>query len=601
MSRLKPYCSNETNILQILSMTMGIPMNQRKYKWTEEQVRVFVDDIIQIFTAGKYIERMGSIITLNYENNNDIYEGQQRILTTALLLNVLGTLSDVVKESLKTVLIINELLYPLSKEKAELKKKYNAEKFPKIYCVSPSDMEALLLIYNNKVIPWSGFLSDKDNKEEKYVCNVCNEIKSRKTDFIKHLVKKHDYISYDNNKNSNLYESYIFMYTYILSKRYSEDEIKDLYKFIMNDIEIQHIKCSDPKYVSQLFEWENNRGLEIEPLDIIKNPIMVSMPEDVRYIVYDRWENLKEKKPNNFKNKFSMKLFDTAIQLYSRNTNKINRTIKNEELYAEIINSDNPYREIQKFFQIIDKLYEILENISLDRYGKLILSSQKITLGTDVYIYSLLPIFYTIDRIDSELLLLMVKWYFRHIVLKNQTLSSFCYSTEFERITNSLLQNTNYDYIKEIKECLNNNLDISLKDNNYIEQLTNYSFNTKQIQATYILLFLEVMINTDLCNTSMEYTNEHIICQNKKNDLKNIKSLNNIGNITLYEGKNSSNGHKGNSSLGIKPYDYKKIYYKDSSSKITRMLYENFPSFEEEQIYERSKIIAELLNKHTKF
>ena len=34
--------------------------------------------------------------------------------------------------------------------------------------------------------------------------------------------------------------------------------------------------------------------------------------------------------------------------------------------------------------------------------------------------------------------------------------------------------------------------------------------------------------------------------------------MNNIGNLTLIEGKNSDNGHKGNSSLGSKSYVKKK-------------------------------------------
>ena len=78
--------------------------------------------------------------------------------------------------------------------------------------------------------------------------------------------------------------------------------------------------------------------------------------------------------------------------------------------------------------------------------------------------------------------------------------------------------------------------------------------------------------------------------------------MNNIGNLTLYEGKNSVNGHKGNSALGSKPYEKKKDSYKDSSCKITRDIIETYPdSFSEETIIIRNKEITELLNKHTNY
>jgi hypothetical protein len=77
--------------------------------------------------------------------------------------------------------------------------------------------------------------------------------------------------------------------------------------------------------------------------------------------------------------------------------------------------------------------------------------------------------------------------------------------------------------------------------------------------------------------------------------------MNNIGNLTLIEGKNSDNGHKGNSSLGCKSYDKKKKSYQESSSKITRNIGEKFETFEEEHIIQRNKTIISDLNKYTNY
>ena len=59
---------------------------------------------------------------------------------------------------------------------------------------------------------------------------------------------------------------------------------------------------------------------------------------------------------------------------------------------------------------------------------------------------------------------------------------------------------------------------------------------------------METCKNTDIHNVSLKYTLEHIYCQRDKAKLKDQSLMDNIGNLTLIEGKNSENGHKGNSS-----------------------------------------------------
>ena len=74
-----------------------------------------------------------------------------------------------------------------------------------------------------------------------------------------------------------------------------------------------------------------------------------------------------------------------------------------------------------------------------------------------------------------------------------------------------------------------------------------------------------------------------------------------MGNLTLFEKKNSINGHKGNSSLGCKPYTKKVSAYKGSGAKITRYIADKYSQFTEQAIIERSKHLAELLNTYTQY
>ena len=85
MPRDKPH-ANQESWNTILSKNLTIPMNQREYSWEKDEVLKFLEDIFKIFEEDKYVEKMGSIINLKYNGENNIYDGQQRILTTILIL-----------------------------------------------------------------------------------------------------------------------------------------------------------------------------------------------------------------------------------------------------------------------------------------------------------------------------------------------------------------------------------------------------------------------------------------------------------------------------------------------------------------------------------
>lgn len=378
-------------------------------------------------------------------------------------------------------------------------------------------------------------------------------------------------------------------------KKYDEQKLISLYKFILNNIDVQYYDCNDPEYVSRIFDWENNRGKAVETLDIIKNPILVQLNDDKKVEIYEKWEKMKHKENKIYKKNFGQKIFDLAIQLYNKD---IKRTINHNELFKPIINSENTFKEITKFFEIVKDLFEIMDKISNDKFGKLLNNTYRICLNWEAYMWCLLPIFYIKKTIDTNLIKLITKCYFRNLPFKTGKFNNLCYANEFIRITNELLKNSDFDYFKEIEKCLNKNKNDLISKTNYVQTMKN--MNLKSYYVTYLLLFLETCINTDLQHVSLEFTLEHICCQKDKTKSNN-DLINNIGNLTLLEGKNSDNGHKGNSSLGAKPYIQKKISYKESSSKITRDIYEKYLNFEENDILKRNNEIITLLDNYTDY
>jgi len=602
MPRKRPYTTNQETWKTILQMALMIPMNQREYSWGTKEIIRFLDDIFKLFEEDKYVEKMGSIINLKYNGRNDIYDGQQRILTTILILSVIGCLSEKLKNKINQILTVDTDLDTLTPEQKKIKDKCNVNIIPKMYCINPHDMHGLVNIFNGKVKSWICYLKniddimtldDLDNLDE-YISEVGDKGIGRKADFIRHLSSKYSYKEPDNS--TKLHSAFIEIYNYFIIKKYKEHELIELYKFILNDIDIQFFECTDPDYVSRIFDWENNRGKSVEYLDIIKNPILVKIDDDKKVEIYEKWESLKHRKNKIYKKNFGQKIFDIAIQIYN---NQVVRTINHEELFKPIIDSVDTYKEIIKFFEIVEKLFKIMDKISEDKFGRLLNNTSRICLNWEAYMWCLLPIFYITNKINSNLIKLLTKWYFRRIGLKLRGFNNLCYSNEFIIITNEVLKNKEFDYYKEIEACLVKNKDDSIKNHNYLRSMTNMNF--KSTNATHLLLFLETNLNTDAHIVPLEYTLEHIYCQKDKSKLSNQSLMYNIGNLTLIEGKNSNNGHKGNSSLGSKTYDKKIVSYKGSSSIITRNIVENYETFKEETIITRNNKITELLNKYTDY
>ena len=600
MSRIKPYTTTQVSWNTILNKKLRIPMNQREYSWESPEIMKFLYDIFEIFEENKYVEKMGSIINLNYDKYNDIYDGQQRIITTILILNVIGCLSEKLKHKINQLLTIDTDLDTLTSEQETLKSKHNVSIIPKLYCINPFDMEGLIDIFNCKVesyVKYLGFHTLKSiesfDEDDEYICKCGTKI-SRKSDFIKHIEKQHKYVR--PKSSSKLYNSFVEIYNYFNIKNYNEKQLINLYKFILNDIDIQYYECNDPEYVSRIFDWENDRGQPVQNLDIMKNQILVQIPDEKKCDIYNKWESLKHTDNAIYKNIFGKKMFDLAIQIYN---NKVTRIVNHEELYKPIINNIDTHAEIMKFFKIVEKLFQIMILISQDKFGRLINNSSRVCLTWEAYMWCLLPICYKTNKTDTKLIELMTKWYFRNLQFKTRSFNNLCYSNEFIRITNEVFKDKDFDYYKEIESCLQKNKVDCIFDEYYLQSMKGMNF--KSTNATYLLLFLETCINTDIHKVSLEYTLEHIYCQKNKNKLTNQSLMDNIGNLTLIEGKNSGNGHRGNSSLGSKPYDNKKTSYAESSCKITRMIPTNFTSFTEENILERNTQIVKLLNKYTNY
>lgn len=87
---------------KVLIADLIIPNYQRPYRWTEDNVRLLLEDIMQSWKEGKSSYRIGSVILNNHQSQLYIVDGQQRITTILLILKSLGsTVGASLRDSLK--------------------------------------------------------------------------------------------------------------------------------------------------------------------------------------------------------------------------------------------------------------------------------------------------------------------------------------------------------------------------------------------------------------------------------------------------------------------------------------------------------------------
>ena len=176
--RKQPCKPVQLNWEPILGKNLTIPMNQREYAWGKEEISRFLNDMINTYERFEHNEFMGSIINYQHSNGNDIYDGQQRILTTTLILYTIGSLSSKVKSKTDPLLSVDTDIDDLTPQQQEMKDKMKVSIIPKIFCVNPYDMKALVNIINDKIKAWVTHISniesietfDDEEYDNKYNC-----------------------------------------------------------------------------------------------------------------------------------------------------------------------------------------------------------------------------------------------------------------------------------------------------------------------------------------------------------------------------------------------------------------------------------------------
>jgi len=250
-------------------------MSQRRYEWAKDQVMAFLLDLEET-KNGRFEHQMGDLMLLEKPDClNDLYDGQQRILSLVVILFSLSETEGIELELKDTIInILTNKKYdrniPDEVEVKFIERYGDGCKIPRLHCINPDDQDALVNILN-------GTKTAADNKSKLIrTYSLCKE-------FFNHTMSGD-----------------------------IKTETLEWWRYLSFGIVFTQYRYKDEEYAANRFEWLNNRGLALSHLDLAKNKIIVQLDRDKKIAFYDTWEKLR-----NLDTKYSVKIYDVAIQIYN--------------------------------------------------------------------------------------------------------------------------------------------------------------------------------------------------------------------------------------------------------------------------------------------
>jgi|GEM_PF-5175555 len=250
------------DIFRTNKYSMNIPLNQRKFDWNMSEIEDYWEDFQKILNGDKdshYLGVLSFIITddPNHPNRFDgsIYEvtdGQQRIITTSLLVSALRDVylslnNDKEAEKIQEeYFICDEINALYDKITVSRLDQYTFETLVNIHRITNSNFELL------------------GGREITLKKNGGRKVKKDSSQYI----------------NKKMVDTYNFFYNEIVDKYNKISDVEEKGVFLKNiqitlkRLQIIVITSRDAEFLYMFFDTINNRGLQLSKMDIIRNKLL---------------------------------------------------------------------------------------------------------------------------------------------------------------------------------------------------------------------------------------------------------------------------------------------------------------------------------------
>ena len=552
-----------------------VPTYQRGYEWENDNVEEFWSDLLSINKKNSGDHFFGNLFVTQEKRIKDtivIVDGQQRITTCALLL-----------------ICARDIFY---KSKNLEKEKYFKAMQNRLYAsdnaIDPNESKPLLKL-------------SRANRDffQNYLLKIKDKDDPKKPDM---------YIKNDSNRK--LFSAYKKLLDHL--KKHSKDteveSINGLINTMLRKFSVNYYTFPNSKQVYKIFNLMNNRGLPLDPSDLIKNHLFGTM-DDANIDQYDEiWNSIRntiedKEEASSKQDIFFHHYLISAGRFYLDKESKIiQRDVFDE--FEKL--TDLPSK---KSTDIIDDLkiwasYYAKIRMATDEFKDFVEIQhylKKIKDINAVFLYPALLVGYKKywdmgDKLSFEKLVKMCFMYHIRVKAVGTAIGLEEYGSKMQEITADIHEGFDID------EIINH----IIKDSNYYPNDNKFSVNLKEYTVANsklaIALLEEVEFEFSNKHSLTNISLEHIMPKSLRSAVEYLKNhipqdehaivhaqyKNRLGNLTLLSKKN-------NSSASSKIFSEKlKTYKEDNTYEITKKLLE-YKKWTPEEIKERQEIFAEKL------
>ena len=240
----------------LTQQNLQVPLSQRSYRWEADHVKDLYADINGAIKDGLDEYFIGSVVGIKSKGVTYIYDGQQRLATSMILITAIRDYFSSINDSETARLIEDESLLSKLRETHEETPhfKLNAEDRQFFH-------DRILLRANNKKRPKSKSQAQRDSHKRIW---AAAEIAA---DFVK---------------------------SSIVSGLSTDLAVKNLHRwlnFFRDSLRVIWVQVGDEKNAFTIFETMNDRGLRLSAADLLKNRLY-GIGEDRQEEIIQKWQSM---------------------------------------------------------------------------------------------------------------------------------------------------------------------------------------------------------------------------------------------------------------------------------------------------------------------
>ncbi len=544
-----------------------IPIYQRSYSWEREYVDTFWNDILESINEGREKYFIGPIITKTINDKTvELIDGQQRLTTSLILLSIVRRFFLFEKKDSETD--IHDKFYNSISSR---------------------------FINEDAILGDEGEPIYEMNEENSSIYNKFVLIDSRKDDLKKEIKKF-------NKKDSNYYliDAIIYLWDAVDSycgRKFDSEKLKKIAVFILESLQIINIRVSDEADAFLIFETINDRGRELDTLDLVKNLLFSKSATSQK----TKFESIKTNWIKTMSNLDGLKSHSDFLSQYWTSINGAYVKSNLFKLIRDYIKQEKD--NVQKFSESLlesSKIFSAIGNLEHDYwsdYSKSVLvdMSNLKTIGAKAINPIIMSASIHFDKVEFEKLLkYLLVFQVRYILICDYPTNKYSGAlSQIPPLINSGNLNKAMKVARKLKE-----LGVYPNDANFQLELESFQAPSTQ-KAKYLLSEIEGFISGSdkIINSNGEIVNiEHILPQNsnqdwtlEKTDIKNDeyeKFSTLLGNLCL--SNNKLNREAKNKKFEIK----KSIIFEGQIGIKTNEYILECDQWKKGNIIERQKILA---------